>query len=200
MLYSASIFITLTKIRMLFCSHSSTAVTPELPGISQFKGRVVHSYSFRDPVDMQGQKVLIVGAGPSGRDIALEIVDSATEVNCGTDSLQSKYTEYSFICNIPGLFDWIKNKPCPCHDKPAVVASANVLPRIIFKIWNDKWLIFMQYQGSISQALLGNCIYLDFQISRMGLPRYTLLFRNQLTHCGLVTSYGDSDLGQHWLG
>ena len=22
---------------------------------------------------------------------------------------------------------------------------------------------------------------------------------NQLTHCGLVTSYGGRDLGQHWL-
>ena len=137
------IFITLTKIRMLFCSHSSTPVTPELLGISQFKGRVVHSYSFRDPVDMQGQKVLIVGAGPSARDIALEIVDSATKVNCGTDSLHSKYTEYSFICNIPGLFDWIKNKLWTCHDIPALVASANVLPAIICKIWNDMWLIFV---------------------------------------------------------
>ena len=30
---------------------------------------------------MQGQKVLVVGAGPSGRDIAMQIVDSASEVN-----------------------------------------------------------------------------------------------------------------------
>ena len=24
--------------------------------------------------------------------------------------------------------------------------------------------------------------------------------RGLLTHCGLVTPYGDRDLGQHWLG
>ena len=65
---------------MLLCRHYSKPFIPELPGISQFKGRVVHSCNFRDPADMQGHKVCIVGAGPSGRDIAMEIVDFATEV------------------------------------------------------------------------------------------------------------------------
>ena len=68
----------------IFYRHYWSPRIPELPGLSQFKGRVVHSYSFRDPVDMQGQKVLIVGAGNSGRDIAMEIADLATEVNCET--------------------------------------------------------------------------------------------------------------------
>ena len=34
------------------------------------------------------------------------------------------------------------------------------------------------------------------------LARPQLLFHavyHQLTHCGLVTPYGDIDLGQHWL-
>ena len=65
---------------IFFFRHYSDPIIPQLPGISEFSGRVLHSHSYRDPVDTQGQKVLVLGAGPSGIDIALEIADYATEV------------------------------------------------------------------------------------------------------------------------
>ena len=60
--------------------HYSDPIIPLLPGISEFSGRVLHSHSYMDPVEMRGQKVFVLGGGPSGIDIALEIADYATEV------------------------------------------------------------------------------------------------------------------------
>ncbi|CAI4223132.1 unnamed protein product [Auanema sp. JU1783] len=46
----------------------------------QFKGKVVHSKDYRRARDFQGQRVVVVGAGPSGIDIALQISETAKEV------------------------------------------------------------------------------------------------------------------------
>ena len=43
---------------------------PKLKGAEKFKGRIIHSSSYRYPEEFEGKKVLIVGAGNSGVDIA----------------------------------------------------------------------------------------------------------------------------------
>jgi amino acid transporter len=45
---------------------------PELPGAADFGGEVRHSVSFRDGLELRGQRVLVVGAGNSGVDIACD--------------------------------------------------------------------------------------------------------------------------------
>lgn len=47
--------------------------TPEIPGLDQFPGTVIHAQAYRGAKPFRGQRVLVVGNGPSGLDIATEI-------------------------------------------------------------------------------------------------------------------------------
>jgi len=48
--------------------------------MDQFTGKVLHSHDYREPTPLVGQRVVVVGAGPSGMDLALEIAGCAKEV------------------------------------------------------------------------------------------------------------------------
>jgi hypothetical protein len=52
---------------------------PELPGRATFRGKVIHSIEYRDPSLFRAKRVLIVGAGNSGCDIACDAAVNATQ-------------------------------------------------------------------------------------------------------------------------
>lgn len=65
---------------------------PDIAGLAEFSGTVFHSHVYRQPEPFSNQRVLIVGAGPSGRDIMLEVSHHAMAVylcNCRSQ-LRSK--------------------------------------------------------------------------------------------------------------
>lgn len=53
---------------------------PDIQGIHSFKGIVSHSHDYRIPNNFANQNVLILGAGPSGIDISLELSEFANSV------------------------------------------------------------------------------------------------------------------------
>jgi putative flavoprotein involved in K+ transport len=50
---------------------------PDIPGREDFKGEVLHARDFCRPEPFAGMRVLVVGSGPSGVDIALELMATA---------------------------------------------------------------------------------------------------------------------------
>lgn len=60
--------------------HFSTPWIPEIPGQEVFKGSQTHSRFYRMPESYRDQKVLVLGAGPSGQDISRHISVAAREV------------------------------------------------------------------------------------------------------------------------
>ncbi|KAL8597538.1 hypothetical protein ACOMHN_033409 [Nucella lapillus] len=46
---------------------------PDLPGLADFQGQVIHSNEYKEPSDFIGKRVVIVGVGTSGGDIAVEV-------------------------------------------------------------------------------------------------------------------------------
>ena len=46
---------------------------PDVPGRSEFRGRVLHSSDYRNPGPFVGQRVVVVGGGNSGVQIAVEL-------------------------------------------------------------------------------------------------------------------------------
>ncbi|XP_046959453.1 senecionine N-oxygenase isoform X1 [Vanessa cardui] len=60
--------------------HYNTPFIPNIPGLKQFEGDVMHSHDYRVPDIFKGKQVLVVGAGPSGMDIALEITSMTEKV------------------------------------------------------------------------------------------------------------------------
>ena len=47
---------------------------PQWPGVPDFTGEVLHSSAYRNPAPYAGQKVLVVGSGSSGMEIAHDLV------------------------------------------------------------------------------------------------------------------------------
>jgi indole-3-pyruvate monooxygenase len=54
---------------------NAEAVCPVIPGAGDFKGRVLHSSRYKSGADYQGLRVLVVGAGNSGMEIALDLTN-----------------------------------------------------------------------------------------------------------------------------
>ncbi len=52
---------------------SSIPVYPDLPGLKDFAGTVVHSGDFKNAKDWKGRKALVLGSGTSGHDVAQEL-------------------------------------------------------------------------------------------------------------------------------
>ncbi|UYV84898.1 hypothetical protein LAZ67_X003904, partial [Cordylochernes scorpioides] len=73
-----------TKLKYLksvkFCRRYSCPYMPEIPGLDSFEGIVMHSHDYRHPDPFTDLKVIVLGAGPSGVDIAIELSRVANEV------------------------------------------------------------------------------------------------------------------------
>lgn len=50
---------------------------PQLPGQSDFRGQVIHSFAYRNSVPYTGKRVVVVGAGNSAVQIAVELAQGA---------------------------------------------------------------------------------------------------------------------------
>ena len=53
---------------------------PELPGEQAYEGTVLHSHAYRDAAPFAGQRVLVVGMGNTGAEIALDLCEAGVEV------------------------------------------------------------------------------------------------------------------------
>ena len=61
--------------------HQNTPFTPEWKGRSDFKGELLHSADYRNPDPYRDKKVLVVGSGNSGMEIAHDLAEGgASEV------------------------------------------------------------------------------------------------------------------------
>ncbi|XP_015790363.1 flavin-containing monooxygenase FMO GS-OX5-like [Tetranychus urticae] len=50
-----------------------------IPGLNTFKGLKIHTHTYRVPDIFKNKRVAVLGGGPSGADIALEVADVASE-------------------------------------------------------------------------------------------------------------------------
>lgn len=55
-------------------------IRPPLPGEERFGGTVMHAAEYRNPASVTGARVLVVGAGNSGAEIAVELADAGRAV------------------------------------------------------------------------------------------------------------------------
>ena len=65
-----------TRAIVLATGNYSTPIIPAWPGLSQFTGEVVHSGNFRNAWPFRDRDVLVVGAGNSAADIAVQLANN----------------------------------------------------------------------------------------------------------------------------
>ncbi|KAJ3291940.1 Flavin-containing monooxygenase FMO GS-OX1 [Borealophlyctis nickersoniae] len=66
--------------------HYSTPRVPHIPGIEEFPNRMLHTINYRTPKPFTGERVLIIGGGSSGIDIARDLAPHASHVLVSTRS------------------------------------------------------------------------------------------------------------------
>ncbi|KAM4023012.1 flavin-containing monooxygenase 5-like isoform 1-T2 [Anomaloglossus baeobatrachus] len=72
---------------VLVCSgHHTEAHLPlqAFPGIEKFKGKYLHSRDYKNPEEFKGKRVIVIGIGNSGGDIAVELSRTASQVFLST--------------------------------------------------------------------------------------------------------------------
>lgn len=78
---SFNTFLTTQCFSVLFYfRHYSIPLLPEIPGLENFSGKILHSHNYRIPEPFADQKVAVLGAASSGQDISLEIAKHAKKV------------------------------------------------------------------------------------------------------------------------
>lgn len=65
---------------ILATGYSRTPFLPDWPGRAEFPGPLLHSSAYREPSPYAGQQVLVVGAGNSAAEIAVDLVGVADRV------------------------------------------------------------------------------------------------------------------------
>lgn len=63
------------------CRHYTVPLIPDLEGSDTFTGEIIHCHYYRSPSLYQDKTVFVLGAGPSGTDVALDISTTAAKVS-----------------------------------------------------------------------------------------------------------------------
>ena len=119
---------------VLCCSgHHADKHVPSFPGLDKFKGAVVHSHDYKIPNEFDGKRVLIIGIGNSGGDIAVEL---------------SRRSKQVFLSTRRGT--WILNRVARKGQPLDMLRLNRVVGwlRKNFPVWSDK-----VYQFEITQKL-----------------------------------------------
>lgn len=80
---------------MVCAGHHVFPIIPEFPGQDKFKGRIIHTHSYKKPNGYDDKKVLVVGVGNSGGDVAVELSNIASQVRI--DDIHSLFYTYREI-------------------------------------------------------------------------------------------------------
>jgi putative flavoprotein involved in K+ transport len=98
---------------------------PSLPGLDAFGGEVVHSHSFTDGSPWRGKKVLVLGTGNSGHDIAQELQ------SCGADTTIIQRGSTTVVTVDPSAkLNYALYDEAPLEDCD-LLASANTYPLVV---------------------------------------------------------------------
>ena len=80
--------------------HNWSPKLPAYEGLADFKGEVIHASAYKDAAQLRGRRVLVVGAGNTGCDIAVEAAQQATR--CWHSSRRGYWYAPKFVYGRPG--------------------------------------------------------------------------------------------------
>lgn len=99
---------------------SSYPMVPDLPGLDEFAGAVMHAEEFDTGFAWTGRKALVLGTGSSGNDIALDLHSNGAE----TTLIQRGSTTVVSIDPSARLNESVWDEGGPLEDSDLIVASA----------------------------------------------------------------------------
>ncbi len=128
---------------------SSYPYIPDLPGLADFKGEVVHSEGFDSGAPWKGKKALIMGTGSSANDIALDLHSHGVD----TTLIQRGSTTVVSIDPSARLNEAIWDEGPPLADCDLIVSSAT--PPLITKAYKAVTKRMMELDREMIDGLKG---------------------------------------------
>jgi cation diffusion facilitator CzcD-associated flavoprotein CzcO len=105
-------------------------IVPPFPGRERFRGRVLHSVEYRRPDPFRGRRVLMVGVGNSGGEIASELAAAGATVTVAVRSGANVVPLTILGLPIQYVSFWVRKLPHPARDLiVALVQRITVLRR-----------------------------------------------------------------------
>ncbi|KAF4531626.1 hypothetical protein B566_EDAN006557 [Ephemera danica] len=115
--------------------HFSEPIMPQIDGASKFGGQIIHSHDYRVPEKFMGQRVLVIGAGPSALDIALELAECAKQVIISHHDSEAIKTEMlpETVREVPDVVHFIDRgtklkNDVEIHDLDAIIFCTGTFP------------------------------------------------------------------------
>ncbi|MFN8570747.1 MAG: NAD(P)/FAD-dependent oxidoreductase [Gemmatimonadaceae bacterium] len=101
----------------------SNPLVPDIPGRERFRGRVMHSVEYRRPSDVTGQRVLVVGVGNSGGEIASELGLAGIETTVAVRSGANVVPRQLAGIPIQYIATWMRKLPFGVRSRIASVVQ-----------------------------------------------------------------------------
>jgi putative flavoprotein involved in K+ transport len=128
---------------------SSYPMIPDLPGLQDFKGTVIHSEGFESGAGWEGKQALVLGTGSSANDIALDLYSH----NVHTTLIQRGSTTVVSIDPSARLNEAIWDEGGPLEDCDLIVSSAT--PPLIIKAYKSVVQRMLQLDKAMIEGLKG---------------------------------------------
>ncbi|XP_062979723.1 uncharacterized protein LOC134397201 [Elgaria multicarinata webbii] len=110
---------------MVCTGHYASPFVPAIPGLDSFQGLLLHSHNYRHPEPFAGLSVVLVGAGASGVDLALQLLPVAARVVLSHQGSPVRGLPEEVV-QVPPLSK-VTQKAVVCRDGSALLAEALVL-------------------------------------------------------------------------
>ena len=134
---------------------SSYPMIPELPGLDDFKGEIIHSEGFDSGADWTGKRALVLGTGSSANDIALDLHSHGVK----TTLIQRGSTTVVSIDPSAKLNEAIWDEGPPLEDCDLIVASAT--PALIIQAYKQVVQRMLELDHEMIEGLKGIGFKLD---------------------------------------
>jgi len=128
---------------------SSYPYIPDLPGLDQFKGDIIHSEGFDSGAGWEGKRALIIGTGSSANDIALDLHSFGVK----TTMIQRGSTTVVSIDPSARLNEAIWDEGPPLEDCDLIVASTT--PALMIEGYKQVTQRMMELDKPLIEGLKG---------------------------------------------
>src|ERR1700751_1092313 len=109
---------------------------PTWPGMETFDGPILHSSSYRNPAPFTGKRVLVVGFGASGAEIALDLAEAGIDVTLSVRSPVNVVPRELFgvpILFFPAAERWLPPRVADMINAPLLRVAIGSIERLGLK-------------------------------------------------------------------
>jgi hypothetical protein len=140
---------------VLCTGYNGVPLIPDWPGRADFEGEVMHSSAYKSGARFKGKRVLVVGAGNSGAEIALDLLERGAQPSiCIRGPIHVVGRD---VGPVPSLDIAIAMEPMPAWFRNAAMRAASIAR------YGDlrKWGIHRPKRGMLTQITQGRIPLID---------------------------------------